>query len=42
MNSIDKTKRPDTEPMIRSAAWGWVALAAMTVAILAAAYFLKP
>lgn len=42
MNSIEKTKRPDTEPVVRSATWGWVAFAAMTVAILAAAYFLKP
>lgn len=43
MENIDKSKkRSDTEPVVGSAAWGWVVFAALTAAILAAAYFLKP
>lgn len=35
-------KQSDTEPVVSSARWGWVVLVALTLAILGAAYFLKP
>lgn len=35
-------KQTNTEPLVSSTRWGWVVFVALTAAILAAAYFLKP
>lgn len=38
----DKTPHQSTEPLIRSAALGWVVLTAVVLLVLAAGYYLKP
>lgn len=43
MDELGKSKKQsDTEPVVGSAAWGWVLFVVLTALILTAAYFLKP